>query len=113
MSWVPVSPQVFFPFPGTSKKKKKNSEACGDPERGSLLPDLLGEGTPVDWALKVGFRLKGYFKQEALASRKQSPRWLEPGWSRWRGSRSIHGRSPKVGGNGGSKTPGGWAVPVR
>lgn len=32
----------------------------------------------MDWALKAGFKLKGYFKQETLASRKQSPHWLEP-----------------------------------
>lgn len=47
----------------------------------------------MDWALKVGFKLKGYFKQETLVSRKQSPHWLEPGWSSWRGSRSSHRRS--------------------
>ena len=48
----------------------------------------------MDWALKVGFKLKGYFKQETLASRKQSPHGLEPGWSSfWRGSRSSHRRS--------------------
>lgn len=25
----------------------------GRPEKGTLLPDLLEAGTPVDWALKV------------------------------------------------------------
>lgn len=48
------------------------------PEKGSLPSDLLEEGTPVDWALKVKFKLKGYFK-EALVSRGQSPCWLEHG----------------------------------
>lgn len=60
-------------------------------QRGSLLPDLLEEGTVVDWPLKVGLKLKRYFKWEALAPRDQSPCWLEPGGAAGEGAGAATG----------------------
>lgn len=60
-------------------------------QRGSLLPDLLEEGTLVDWPLKVGLKLKRYFKWEALAPRDQSPCWLESGGAAGEGAGAATG----------------------